>query len=65
MFVHQQPSPSLFDKWYNTLMKEKLFFITLFSGVIFFGDMEAVRAATRILIVPGHDNEYWGTDYRI
>ena len=46
-------------------MKKSLFFITLFSGVIFFGDMEAVRAATRILIVPGHDNEYWGTDYRI
>ena len=45
-------------------MKKSLFFITLFSGVIFFGDMEAVRAATRILIVPGHDNEYWGTDYR-
>jgi len=41
-----------------------LFFITLFLWVIFFAETEVAGAATKILIVPGHDNEYLGTDYR-
>lgn len=45
-------------------MKKLIFSVALISGVIFFGNAEAAEVDAKILIVPGHDNESWGTDYR-